>query len=125
MGLILAIIAVIFSIIFHPISIIYSLIFWRWKTWKGFCSYWQNVAEALDQLGNVVCQYPLNDICVAKGGSLHGVQDEKISSVLGKNKINKTALPFGIWLSNILNGIEKDHVEKSIDNTVIDDLKED
>ena len=47
-----------------------------------------------------------------------GNPNETISSVLGKNLVAKTLTKKGYEICDILNGIQKDHVLISIDNTI-------
>ena len=62
-----------------------------------------------------MCRSLFNDILIKKEGFRFGNPDETISSVCGRNKSVDTLLPLGKSLSKLLNKIEKDHVEKSIE----------
>ena len=53
---------------------------------------------------------------IKKNGYKFGNEDVTISHVLGVNKLNKTLTWTGAALSWLLNTIEKDHVEKAIEN---------
>ncbi len=81
--------------------------------------YYINRAVGLDHLANVFFQYSLNFCCIKKD-SVYKFGDirESISGVLGKNKkVNKLTV-FGLFLCKTLNNIQKDHVEKAIDNSI-------
>ncbi|MDB4301943.1 hypothetical protein N9924_00100 [bacterium] len=116
-GLILLIIALTLSGILFPIGFIYSLISLRFR----FSSYLKVIAISIDQLGNVICGELFNDTLI-KGDTFNikphnfGDEDETISMVLGINKERGTLTKLGEWVSSILNKIEKDHVEKAIED---------
>lgn len=112
MGILLAFVAVILTIIIAPIAMIYEIItFFRFST---ISKYFFNIAISIDQLGNVVCQALLNDLLVKKDGFRFGNPDETISSVLGRNHLTKTLYPLGRGLRWTLDKIQKDHCVKSI-----------
>jgi len=73
--------------------------------------YFKSVAISIDQHGNVVLAPIMNDILIKKAGYKFGNPDETISAVLGHNKKNGTLLFLGKWIADILNKIEKNHVE--------------
>jgi hypothetical protein len=71
-------------------------------------------------LGNVVCQHLFN-YCLVKKESRYkfGNVDETISSVLGKNKLEKTLTILGIYLLSLLEFIDSNHGVKSIEEDEI------
>ena len=73
------------------------------------------MAISIDQKGNVIMSVLFNDILRKSGGHRFGDPDETISMVLGINKRDNTLTWLGSFIAKILNKIEKDHVEKSID----------
>ena len=74
--------------------------------------YFKANAQSIDQSGNVVIQYPANDILIdSDQGHLFGNADEDISGVLGKNKLKNTNLMGGKLISAGLNFIDPNHVE--------------
>lgn len=74
--------------------------------------YFKANAQSIDQSGNVVIQYPANDLLIdSENGHLFGNADEDISGVLGKNKLQDTNLCGGKLISAGLNFIDPDHVE--------------
>ena len=79
--------------------------------------YFKDIALSLDQLGNVICQHLFNICLIKKTGYKFGNPDETISSVLGKNYVNKTLTKVGYLLSLMLHKVDKNHVINSIDNT--------
>ena len=67
---------------------------------KTFWRYFWNILIAIDQLGNAI---------------LGGDPDETISSRMGKMIRNKTATPLEHGLCDVLDVIDKDHCEESIE----------
>lgn len=112
MELLLLIIALLLSFIIIPIALVYALI----KLFlKGTKKYFFSIAVSIDQTGGVVCQHLFNDLMVKPNGHRFGNEDETISSVLGKNKATGTLYGIGKALSWLLNAIDKNHVENSIE----------
>jgi hypothetical protein len=121
MGIILTIIAATLSIIIYPFALVYSL--FRYTKFSYLFKHYFNIAVSIDQTGNVVCQYPLNDFMIKKGGIKFGNPDETISGVLGKNKeINKLTI-LGKALSKFLNEREDKHVENAIEKDERNEIK--
>jgi len=76
-----------------------------------------NLAISKDQYGNVLGMYFFNDLLITKVSKHRfGHPDETISSVLGKNKREKTLTKIGQILSNVLDFLDHNHVTKSIEN---------
>ena len=74
--------------------------------------YFKSNAQSIDQSGNVVIQYPANDVLIdSDQGHLFGNGDEDISGVLGKNKKLKTDKSGGKFISWVLNLLDPGHVE--------------
>lgn len=95
------------------------LAFFNRKVGAGFhnlADYLLEVAQSIDQFGNVVCA-DLFDITLIKKGSIHkfGNPDETISSVLGKNKVSGTLSRTGKVVDWILDKIDPNHSIKSIE----------
>lgn len=69
------------------------------------------VALALDNAGNVMMQFILNDSLLIEGKHTYyfGNKKETISSVIGKNSLTQTLSPWGKKLNAFLNWIDKDH----------------
>jgi hypothetical protein len=103
----LYIIAYILVAVFAPIGVIYGII----RNPRGVADKLFKMAISLDQFGNVAMEETFNDI-LGKG---FGDEDETVSSVLGKNKEAGTLKLTGKLLSFILNKLDKNHVEKSIE----------
>lgn len=84
---------------------------------KNKKQWYLNLAISKDQYGNVLGMHLFNDLLITKQ-SKHkfGHPDETISSVLGKNKREKTLTKIGQILSNLLDFIDNNHVTKSIEN---------
>lgn len=112
MGILLAIIAVILSMLIIPIGVIYEIL--TLIRFSKISDYFFNIAVSIDQLGNVSCQGLFNDILITKDGFKFGDPDETISSVLGRNYQTKTLTGLGNSIRWILDRIEEDHCVKSI-----------
>lgn len=121
MGILLTLVAATLSIIFYPIALIYSL--FRYSKFSYFFKHYFNIALSIDQAGNVVCQYLLNDIMIKKGGSEFGNTDESVSSVIGKNQETNTLTLVGKGLNWILNSLQSNHSVKAIEQDEIDQIK--
>lgn len=113
MGILLAFIAVILTIIVAPFALIYEII--TLVRFSKVSDYFFNIAISIDQLGNVVCQGLFNDLLISKDGFKFGNPDETISSVLGRNYLTNTLKPLGRLLRWILDKIEPNHCVKSIE----------
>lgn len=113
-NLILMIVASLMAFILMPISLLYGLI--RAIFHKGLSYYFWQCALSIDQSGNVICQFLLNDLMIKPNGYRCGNPDETISYVLGMNKANGTLYPLGKAIAAILNKIDPNHVENAIKN---------
>lgn len=81
-------------------------------------TYFYNIAQVFDKVGNVV-GYPVwNIILITKDGYMFGNSKEDMSSVLGKNQEKGTLKGLGIWLDKKLNKIQTNHTINAIDNNV-------
>ena len=78
--------------------------------------YFNEVALALDNAGNVIMQHLLNDTLLVNNTNTYqfGNKKETISSVIGKNHLTNTLSPLGKALNTFLNFIDKDHSLNSI-----------
>lgn len=115
MGLLLYIVALLIKRILEPVMyLINSIIALTKGEWNQYNS---DLAISLDQYGNGLCQYFFSYIFVKKEGYRFGNIDETISSVLGKNKKLGTLTFLGKGLAYVLDLIDPNHVEDSIDNT--------
>lgn len=109
MGLILTAIAYILLLILAPIGLIASL-------FTRPLNYFWRIAISLDQLGNVTCGEPMNLLLITQESiSKFGDPDETISSVLGKNQRDKTLTRAGRVLVNLLDILDPNHAENSIE----------
>lgn len=75
--------------------------------------YW--IAYAIDQLGNVVCQYLFNWCLISKAGYKFGLPDETVSSVLGKNYQLGTLTFAGRCLERFLHFLDENHSVDAIE----------
>jgi len=112
-GFILLIIALCLSVVLLPVGFAFQIIT---ALFKAIDKYLFRIAKSIDQLGNVVCEHLLNVTMIKKNGYKFGFEDVTISHVLGVNKGKETLTWTGAALSWLLNTIEKDHVEKAIEN---------
>lgn len=99
------------------VGLIYGTVLSLFK--REWHKYYMSLVISIDQYGNCVCQYLFNHTLIKKSGYKFGNIDETISSVLGKNKRDETLTIIGKMLSNVLNFLDKNHVENSIDETII------
>lgn len=110
-------IAIILLIFTAPIGFFYALLrqllFGKLKTLNIF---FIEVAIAIDNTGNAMMQYLLNDFLLMKRPTTYyfGNKKETISSVIGKNSLTNTLSPLGKALNAFLNWIDKDHSFNSI-----------
>ena len=82
--------------------------------WRDLNDYFLNIAESIDRLGNVVAgTFLMNDVMSSEKCYRFGNGRETISKVMGKNKKMKTITEIENNFADILNRIEKDHVEKA------------
>jgi len=111
-GFILLVIALGLSIILLPVGFAFQVVT---NLFKSINKYLFTIAKSIDQLGNVVCADLFNTTLIKKGGYTFGNEDVTISHVLGMNKKINTLTFTGKLLSNFLNLIDKQHVEKAIE----------
>jgi 8-oxo-dGTP diphosphatase len=116
MGILLSIIAFVLVALIAPIAMIFGSILALCK--REANKYFTDIAIAIDVFGNVSCKYLFNLILITSDGYQFGLRKETISSVLGKNKKKGTLTMFGSFVSYILNKLDPNHVEKSIDDNV-------
>lgn len=120
-GILLFIVALLLAFIVMPLGFVYGIVknilTFRGKTLilvinKAFYM----IAYAIDQLGNVVCQFLFNDLMIKKDGYKFGDPDKTISYVLGINKQDGTLSGFGGLIVALLHLIDPNHVEKAVQN---------
>ena len=110
-------IAIVLLITTAPIGFFYALLrqlfFGKLKTLSEF---FLEVAISIDNTGNVMMQYLLNDLLLIKRPTTYyfGNKKETISIVIGKNSLTNTLSPLGNTLNAFLNWIDKDHSFNSI-----------
>lgn len=106
----LLLLAIVLGMILLPIGFIVAMFY------KGRRELLFKIAVSIDQLGNVVCSQLFNAVLINNEGYKFGDEDETISSVLGKNKVRGTLSWLGLGLSLLLDKIDKNHSENSIEN---------
>ena len=106
MGFLLFLIA---YILFLPLSLINFCVV---KNKKG---YFKSSAINLDKFGNREFRTLLNKTLILESGYKFGDIKETISGVLGKNQRDNTLTKIGVILVWVLDKLDKNHVQKSID----------
>ena len=100
-----------------PIGFMYTLLRQLLKTnLKKLSIFFLDMAIAIDNTGNVLMQFLLNDLLLIKHKDSYffGNKKETISSVIGKNSLTHTLSPTGRALNSLLNWIDKNHSLNSI-----------
>ena len=111
-GYILFAVAIITAVFLYPIGIVYGAI----KMALVFiCSILKTFAVGLSQFGNVACSELFNDTLIKKDGIKFGNPDYTTSKVLGLNKRFNKLTKLGLFVANILNKIDPNHVENAAD----------
>ncbi|QES92173.1 hypothetical protein F0358_05285 [Empedobacter brevis] len=118
MNFILVILAKLLYLAVEPINFIYVILIKKKFTWKRLNGYFRNEAVAIDRFGNSQYTSLFNTWFVVEKSYQHGNINETISSVLGKNEYFGTLTKRGKILVEVLNFIDKNHCQKSIDWTV-------
>jgi hypothetical protein len=118
-GILLFFTAVFLALIIMPVGFVYGIIknilLFKGKTLiLVINSIFYAIAYAIDQLGNVVCQFLFNDLMIKKDGTKFGNPDKTISYVLGINKQNNSLSGFGALIVAVLHCIDPYHVEKAV-----------
>ena len=110
-------IAIVLLIFTTPIGFFYALLRQLFfGKLKSLSVYFLEVAISIDNTGNVMMQYLLNDLLLTKRQETYyfGNKKETISSVIGKNSLTNTLSALGKALNAFLNWIDKDHSFNSI-----------
>lgn len=120
MGFVLFIIAFIFTslltILWAPISVIYHLITFKWKTGaKAVNLYFYQLALIIDVFANESLATLLNFVMIKGDKFLFGTDDrDTLSYVIAINYRRDTLTSFGLFWANFLDFVDKDHLEKAI-----------
>ena len=110
-------IAIVLLIFTTPIGFFYALLRQLFfGKLKSLSVYFLEVAISIDNTGNVMMQYLLNDLLLIKRQETYyfGNKKETISSLIGKNSLTNTLSALGKALNAFLNWIDKDHSFNSI-----------
>ncbi len=119
MGILLHIIARLLLNILKPVGEIFAIAYCLFTLkFKKISHYYMEVALVEDVYGNVCMQYLFNITLIKKDGYKFGNGEEKISSVIGKNKVAKKLTRLGSLIDKSLNKLDPNHSIKSIDNNV-------
>lgn len=78
--------------------------------------YFYNIALSIDFFGNATGKYMMNDLLIKKGGYEFGNPKETISYALAKNWQLNRLTKLGQFIADILNAVDKNHLQKSINN---------
>jgi 8-oxo-dGTP diphosphatase len=115
-GLILFLISKALIAALYPIGFAYSLLTTFIKSgWNAVDAYLFKCAIASDQHGNVYLAKLFNDTLRKQGGYAFGHEDKTISHVLGMNKRMGKLTLLGRVIERILDLIDPNHSEKSIE----------
>ena len=115
-NMILAFVAIFLFLILEPISFVYVLFIKEPFTWKRFSGYYRNFAVAVDRFGNYQYRSLFNRFLRTEQGYEFGDFRETISSALGKNQRDETLTEKGKNLTGVLDSIDENHCQKSINN---------
>lgn len=110
-NILLFLVASVLFIVLAPIWLVYSIVT---RFSFNLNALFISMAIWIDQLGNVFLQYLFDDIMIKKNWYKFGVDDETISSALGKNAKKKTLTGLWKFLCFILWKIDTNHCIKSI-----------
>lgn len=116
MGFLLFIVATILKIALFPFMYLIGAIT---SIAKGGFNQWNfDLAIAQDQYGNTLGKAIWNGLLITKQSKhLFGNNDETISSVIGKNKRDKTLTFLGIFADKVLDMLDENHSIDAIDET--------
>lgn len=97
-------------------GLIYTIVWSVFNSSKiSFFKYWADliytINVGIDKIGNVLLAAFLNKFAIVKPVYKFGNINDTISEALAKNLDNLT--PFGQWIVNVLECIDKGHMEKS------------
>lgn len=116
MELLLLILAYVLKLILFPIGVLLTIIVLlsNPKTFfKELFKWFREIAVAIDKLGNVVLQHPLNAWFIQPVGIKFGDIKNTISAIFGLNKKAGTLKPIGKKVCDVLNSFDSNHVEKA------------
>lgn len=116
MGIVLFIIASVLKWVLTPF--LYSYSFVASILDRKFSEYHKTLALSKDKYGNSLGCYLFNKVLIKECGYKFGNSNETISSVLGKNYRDKTMTTLGYYIGMLLNFIEPNHIQNSIDENV-------
>ena len=130
MGLVLLLIAFIFTsvltVLMIPYNVLYYIVTFKWGTGlKELNKYCYQLAIIVDVFANESLQVILNRIMI-KGNNkfLFGNDDrDSLSYVIAINKKRGALTKFGMFWAKFLNWVDKDHLQKAIDNKIVRYLK--
>ena len=116
MGFILYIVA---FLLFIPLTFLNIIcVLWKYAKvgsfWKTLGKYFFQGAIDIDVFGNHNFRTLFNAILRKPGGYPFGIEEETISSVLGKNQKDGTLSFIGVGVAFVLDCLDKNHCKKSI-----------
>jgi len=125
-GLFIFFIALIPTIIFTVIGIVFSFIFhlvvFKWNTGlKKSGTYFFNMGVGIDKFANISMSPLFNLIMFNKNcgfAFLFGDANDTISYILALNFYTKNLNSFGVFWANFLNFVDEDHMKKAIENKI-------
>lgn len=127
-GVILFIIALVptvfFTVIGMVLSTAYYLIRLKWRSgWQSISQYFYQMALSIDQFANVSLQHIWNRIMIKRKLNFFrfGHEDDTISYCLARNRNRGTLSAFGKFWAWFLDFVDKDHLDKAINNKIEQD----
>lgn len=125
-GLSLFLLSVILTAFFTALSFVIIpiayLITIRWQSGlNAIGDYFYRLAISVDQFGNGSCAKMLDLCLIKKDGIKFGEIDDTISYVIARNKYKGTLTIVGRFFGWLLNKLDKEHLEKSINEKIESD----
>lgn len=117
MGFLLYIIATLFFLPLTGLNLV--IVMWKnKKIFKTLNGYFMEGAIDIDSFSNRNFRSLWNTILRKKGGYVFGNKNETISSALGKNQRDKTLSRPGKFICWILDSLDKNHCQNSINENL-------
>ena len=126
MGFVLFFVAVILLTIVAVLGFIVTVFFYlitlKFKSGLKALDKWMlKIALSIDQLGNVVGSVPFNFLFIKRDGVKFGGEDDTVSYILARNYHRQSLTRFGSFMGWLLNKLDKDHLDKSIQSKIESD----
>ena len=129
MGFLLLIVAVLLTSLVGSFAIVFTLFYYvitlRFKALlRALDGFFYTLALSIDQLGNVLCAVPFQYIFTKGDNALKfGNPDDTVSYVIAINQKRGTLTGMGKALAWVLDFVDKDHLQKAINNKIAADYE--